>query len=178
MRQGILALFLLGLLGGCATGLTATTPATATTDTTTPTATIETTQVDISKVMAQADLSYQQGDLQAAEQAYRLAIQHSPDNAPAQYRLGNTLARQNRYDDAIRAYKASLAQDANQMQTYNNLATLYMYQAQAILASGVDHLPADDGNTAQIKHMLWQLKKITPETLRDTGSQAQNKMQQ
>ena len=176
MRQGMLALFLLGLLSGCATGPTATrsdTPAT-----TKPSATLETAPVDVTNVLTQADQAYQQGDLQAAEQAYRLAIQQSPDNAPAQYRLGNTLARQKRYDEAIQAYKASLAQDATQVQTYNNLATLYMYQARAILASGVEHLPADDGNTAQIKHMLWRLKKITPDTLHDMGSQAPSVIQQ
>ena len=169
MRQGILTLILLGLLSGCATGPMATTP-----DTSSPTATLESTPVDVSKTMTQADQAYQQGDLQAAEQAYLLVIEHSPDNAPAQYRLGNTLARQNRYEEAIRAYKASLSQDAHRVQAYNNLATLYMYQAQAILASGVDHLPADDGNTAQIKHMLWRLKKITPDTLQDMGTQVQN----
>ena len=94
------------------------------------------------------------------------------DNATAQYQLGNILAQAHRYDDAIMAYKASLAADASKQQTYNNLATLYMYQAQAILSSAVDHLPANDGNTAQIKHMLWQLKKITPEKLQDVGAQS------
>ena len=178
MRQGILTLILLGLLSGCATGPTATTPDATSPDTSIPTATLETSHVDVSKIMTQADQAYQQGDLQAAEQAYLLAIQYSPHNAPAQYRLGNTLARQNRYDEAIRAYRASLEQDANQMQTYNNLATLYMYQAQAILASGVDHLSPDAGDTAQIKHMLWQLKKITPDTLQDMGTQAQKIIKQ
>lgn len=178
MRHGITVLILLGLLGGCAIEPTATTPTSATSVPATPTSTTKTGEVDVTKVMVQADLAYKQGDLKAAEQAYRQAIKQSPHNASAQYRLGNTLARENRYDDAIEAYKASLAQDANQMQTYNNLATLYMFQAQAILASGVDHLPADDGNTAQIKHMLWQLKKITPEQLQDVGSQGQIKTKQ
>lgn len=170
MRNGIFALILLGMLAGCATGPT------ATTDTTTLPTTTDTGEVDVSSIMTQADLAYKQGDLKSAEQAYLMAIRYSPDNAPAQYRLGNTLARQNRYDDAIKAYKASLTHDANKMQTYNNLATLYMFQAQAILASGVEHLPADDGNTAQIKHMLWQLKKITPAQLQDLGSQVQTKI--
>ena len=168
MRQGVSALILLSLLGGCVT----TGPTATTSDTTIPIATTETGEVDVAKIMTQADLAFQQGDLKTAEQGYLLAIKHSASNAPAQYRLGNTLARQNRYDDAIKAYKASLAHDANKMQTYNNLATVYMFQAQAILASGVDHLPADDGNTAQIKHMLWQLKKITPDQLQEVEAQA------
>ena len=161
MKHGMISVLLVGLLGGCATGIgsTAKTP------------TIENGEVDVTIIMSQADLAYQQGDLKAAEQAYLLAIEHSQSNAPAQYRLGNTLARQNRYDEAIHAYKASLAQDANQTEAYNNLATLYMIQAQAILASGVDKLPANDGDTAQIKHMLWQLKRITPDKLQDVDSQ-------
>ena len=164
MKQGVsvLLLCLSGLLSSCAaTGPTITTPNSP------HASTAEHSDNSVAELMQQGDLAYQQGDLKAAEQAYTQVIKHSTDNAPAQYRLGNTLARQQRYDDAINAYKASLAQDAKQMQAYNNLATLYMYQAQAILASGVDHLPTEDGNTAQIKHMLWQLKKITPDKLQD-----------
>ena len=174
MRQGILALILLGLLQGCATGITTSAPATPTDDLPTPSATLDTTPVDVSTIMAQADQAYEQGDFAAAELAYLQVIAHAPDNASAQYRLGNTFARQQRYAEAIRAYQASLEQDAKQVHAYNNLATVYMYQAQAILASGVEHLPAEDGDTAQIKHMLWRLKKITPVKLRDMGAQAKN----
>jgi len=146
MRQGILAVAFCGLLGGCAlTG---------------PVATPET--VDTSKIMIRADLDYKNGDFKAAEQSYRKVTKHSPSNATAQYWLGNSLAQQNRFGEAIEAYKTSLEHDANNTQTYNNLATLYMLQAQAVLTSGVDHIPANNGNAAQIKHRLWQLKKITP----------------
>ena len=163
---GILLVGSLAMLGACATGMT-----TQSNDVTTPSSTLtdstEQSEVDVDTLMARADLAYQQGDLKKAEQAYRLVIQHSINNAPAQYRLGNTLARQNRFDEAIKAYQASLQQDASKMQTYNNLATVYMLQAQAILSSGVDRLPPDLGTTAQIKHMLWQLKRITPERIED-----------
>lgn len=170
MRHARFAMLLLGLLGGCATEFTATAPTSEP-----PASRAETEQADVTTIMGQADLAYQQGDLNKAEQAYRQVLAYSPDNATAQYQLGNTLARANRYDEAIVAYKASLAQDAGKQQTYNNLATLYMYQAQAVLSSGVDHLPADDGNTAQIKHMLWQLKKITPGQLLDVNTLTQSR---
>ena len=169
MRQGIFVFILLGTaLGGCVTGPTMTTPAA-----TIHIATTESGEVDVAKIMQQADFAYQQGDLHTAERGYRLAIEYSSNNnAPAQRRLGNTLTRQKRYDDAIKAYQASLAQDASKMQTYNDLALLYISQAQDVLASGVDQLPADDGDTAQVKHMLWQLKKITPENLQELQLQA------
>ena len=173
MRLAFFVVILLGVLSGCATELTATAP-----PSTAPTSTTASAKVDVTTIMMRADRAYKEGDLYTAEQAYRQVITHSPNDATAQYRLGNTLARAHRYDDAIMAYKASLAQDASREQTYNNLATLYMYQAQAILSSGVDHLPADDGNTAQIKHMLWQLKKITPQQLQDAGSQSQSRTKQ
>ncbi|MDR1075450.1 MAG: tetratricopeptide repeat protein [Xanthomonadaceae bacterium] len=47
--------------------------------------------------------SYRKGDFAAAEQAFG-----SVDNAEGQYNLGNALARQGRYDDAITAYDHAL----------------------------------------------------------------------
>ena len=172
MRLTILATILLGGLSGCAVGLDGT-PASANATPDAPIATAPTAGVDVTKTLTQADLAYQRGDLNTAEKGYRLALAQAPNNATAQYQLGNTLARAHRYDEAITVYKAALAQDAAKEQAYTNLATIYMLQAQAILSSGVDHLPAADGNTAQVKHMLWQLKRITPEQLQVVGLQRQ-----
>ena len=51
--------------------------------------------------------AYRQGDFAAAEQAFAAAGARGAD---AQYNLGNALARQGRYDDAIAAYDRALAQ--------------------------------------------------------------------
>ena len=51
--------------------------------------------------------AYRDGDFAAAEQAFASAGERG---AEAQYNLGNALARQGRYDDAIAAYDRALAQ--------------------------------------------------------------------
>jgi len=51
--------------------------------------------------------AYRQGDFAAAEQDFAAA---GADGAQAQYNLGNALARQGKYDDAIAAYDRALQQ--------------------------------------------------------------------
>lgn len=58
----------------------------------------------------QGNAAYRNGDYQAAEQAYRQAAEQNPD-AAAWHNLGNTLAQQQRYEDALSAYQEALSKD-------------------------------------------------------------------
>lgn len=55
----------------------------------------------------QGNAAYRSGDYQAAEQAYRRAVQAQPD-AAALHNLGNSLAQQQRYQEALDAYTEAL----------------------------------------------------------------------
>ena len=60
----------------------------------------------------QGNAAYRSGNFQEAEQAYRQATAVSP-SADAFYNLGNSLAQQQRYEDAITAYQQALQLDEN-----------------------------------------------------------------
>lgn len=162
MQYRLILLLLASTLGGCATQgtLSKDSPLSASTDI---------SETDNSSLMLLADDAFRKGNYKHAEQVYRTILSEDPQSVVAQRRLGNTLAKQKRFDEAIEYYKVSLKNDNSTMQAYNNLATLYLYQAQQVLSSGIETLPADKGDTAQIKHMLWQLKKITPSRLEDAN---------
>ena len=60
----------------------------------------------------QGNAAYRNGDFPSAEQAYRQATEATP-SADAFYNLGNSLAQQQRYEDAISAYQQALQLDEN-----------------------------------------------------------------
>jgi tetratricopeptide (TPR) repeat protein len=49
--------------------------------------------------------AYNRGDFTAAESAFRQAIERNPDDARLHFNLGNALARQQKFDEAIQAYE-------------------------------------------------------------------------
>lgn len=52
-----------------------------------------------------ANEAYEKGDFAAAEQAYLEAIRENPDDARLYFNLGNALARQGKFDEAVTAYE-------------------------------------------------------------------------
>ncbi|MCH8495539.1 MAG: tetratricopeptide repeat protein [Balneolales bacterium] len=52
-----------------------------------------------------ANEAFQRGDFPAAEAAYREAIAQNPDDARLHFNLGNALAEQQKFDEAIQAYE-------------------------------------------------------------------------
>ena len=49
--------------------------------------------------------AYERGDFVAAEQAFREAIERNPNDPRLHFNLGNALARQQKFDEAIQAYE-------------------------------------------------------------------------
>lgn len=66
-----------------------------------------------SEPLWQGNAAYRQGDYASAEQAFRQATNDQPADASAWHNLGNSLAQQQRYQDALEAYQQALAKDAN-----------------------------------------------------------------
>ena len=158
MIKNIMLLVVVSLLGACAT-----------------TGTSDTSSSDTGNafdLVGSADRAYKQAKWKEAEQGYRAVIEKVPADAYAYFRLGNSLAKQYRFNDAESAYKESLARDANKTKVYHNLAMIHLLQAESSLADGLKTIPEQDGNAAQVKHMLWQLKKITRVSLQDVQSPA------
>ena len=155
---------LLLLIGGCATN----SPLESTDSGSTDNAT------NVLDLIGTADQAYQQGKWNKAEKAYLAVIAKVPNDAYAYFRLGNSLARQLRYDEAAHAYSKSLSYDANKTKVYHNLAMIHLLQAETTLTAELKSIPENDGNAAQVKHMLWQLKKITRVSLKEIQSPVSN----
>lgn len=125
---------------------------------------------DVFSLVNSADRAYSQGNWKEAETGYRDVIAKVPTDAYAYFRLGNSLAKQFRFDDAAQAYQESLVHDANKTKVYHNLAMIHLLQAENSLNAGLKTIPEKDGNAAQVKHMLLQLKKITRISLQEVPS--------
>ena len=126
------------------------------------------------ELVGKADRAYNQGKWKEAEQAYLAVIAQVPNDAYAYFRLGNSLAKQLRFNEAATAYNTSLRYDANKTKVYHNLAMIHLLQAESSLSAGLKSIPEQDGNAAQVKHMLWQLKKITRVSLKEVQSPISN----
>ena len=61
------------------------------------------------------------GQLDAAAEAYRAALEKAPRYAMAHYGLANVLYRQARLDEAVEEYRRSLSIDPDQVSAYENL---------------------------------------------------------
>jgi len=125
---------------------------------------------DAFTLVGKADRAYSQSKWKEAENGYRAVIVKVPADAYAYFRLGNSLAKQLHFSDAAAAYQASLARDANKTKVYHNLAMIHLIQAESSLSAGLKTISESDGNAAQVKHMLWQLQKITRISLQDMQS--------
>lgn len=125
---------------------------------------------DITVLVSNADQAYDQGKWKEAESAYRAVIAKLPKDGYAYFRLGNTLAKQSRLDEAAQAYTSALQDDANKTKAYQNLAIIRLEQADTALSAALKTIPETDGNAAQIKHMLYQLKKISRVSLQNVTS--------
>ena len=73
-------------------------------------------------------MAQQAGDPAAAEQAYRGALAHWPNDARVLNNLGNILALENRFDEAIRTYRQAIQADPADATAYFNLSQAYTHQ--------------------------------------------------
>lgn len=76
-------------------------------------------QQKFSDLQWQAQAAYRAGDYQAAEQAWR-SLAEKEQRAEVNYNLGNALAQQGRYDEALAAYQQALQQQPGLTQAQQN----------------------------------------------------------
>ena len=122
---------------------------------------------DMTALLGAADQAYAQGKWPEAEADYRKVITQAPNDGYAYLRLGNTLLKQSRLDEAAQAYTQALHDDINKSKAYQNLAMIRLLQAETALTAELETIPANDGSSAQVKHMLYHLKKITRVSMQD-----------
>jgi tetratricopeptide (TPR) repeat protein len=80
---------------------------------------------DSSSLIAAADEAMQKGDLQKALAIYSEANIKEPHNAETLFKMGYTLAEQNRDDEALEYYKEALELDPDDKYVHQAMASLY-----------------------------------------------------
>ncbi|QOP44275.1 tetratricopeptide repeat protein [Sulfurimonas sediminis] len=93
---------------------------------------------DASSLVEKADEEMQKGDLQKALAIYSEANIKEPKNPETLFKMGYTLAQQNRDDEAMEYYKEALELDPNN--TYIHQAMASLYRKAGEYASARNHL--------------------------------------
>ncbi len=94
----------------------------------------------LSAIVGLAHLEDRSGNLEKATQIYRLAIQRHPNAARLHNDLGLCYARQNRYDESVRALERAISLAPKKALYRNNIAKVLVEQNQ--LRRALDHLAA------------------------------------
>lgn len=97
--------------------------------------------------MQQAEALYLSGRFKEAQAAYEQLTGKYPNNADLWFRLGNTLMKQGRYDEAAGALQTSIGLDPGNGRVALNLALCRLAQAQSAADLARGHLAA--GTPAQ-----------------------------
>jgi len=89
---------------------------------------------DATSLIEKADEEMQKGDLQKALAIYSEANIKSPNSSETLFKMGYTLALQNRDDEAIEYYKDALKLDENNIFIHQAVASLYRKTSEYTLA--------------------------------------------
>lgn len=97
-----------------------------------------------------ADTAYLAEDWEAAEARYRDVIARVPNDAHAYFKLGNTLLKLDRWDEAVGAYRNALTVDPSHSKAASNLASVYLMQADQALHIAIDYMKDNDPRAAML----------------------------
>lgn len=109
---------------------------------------------DLTALQQQADGAYAHHDWRAAAEGYRVLTERVPDDTAYWFRLGNSYARMDEPESAVRAYRAALQRNPHLAPAWHNLGAVLLEQAQAALqqaaamAAPGDPLQADSARLA------------------------------
>lgn len=78
--------------------------------------------IDLAELLGAAVLLHRNGNLTAAERAYRALLRHSPQHFEGLYCLGSLLAAQKRYEEAAELMRAATVSQPGQAQVHVDLA--------------------------------------------------------
>jgi len=84
----------------------------------------------IQHLTAAGDARHSRADLMTAVLYYRAALDIQPDSAPLQLRLGRTLLRQTRFEDAIGVFRTALALDPEDAEAHFSLGMAFELSGQ------------------------------------------------
>jgi TolA-binding protein len=107
-----------------------------------------------------AEALYLSGRLKEAATAFGELTRKYPDDARAWFKYGNTLTKQQSFDEAATAFQTAINLDASQGSAALNLALVRLAQAQASLGVAVARLAADSPERAQAEAIQREMKTL------------------
>jgi tetratricopeptide (TPR) repeat protein len=110
--------------------------------------------------LQQAEALYLSGRFKEAQSAFEQLARTYPNNAEVWFRLGNTLMKQGRYDDAAGALQTAIGLDPANGGAALNLALSRLAQAQAAADIARNHLAAGTSQRQQADAIDLRLKSI------------------
>ena len=128
------------------------------------------------------DLMYDQGEFQAAEESYRKA-NAKERSAEADYNLGNSIYRQDRYDEAVKHYEAAANGSTDPMvraHAYHNLGNTHL-QAQALdksVQAYVNALKLNPEDLETKKNLTFALQKLKEQQQQQQQQQSEEEQDQ
>jgi tetratricopeptide (TPR) repeat protein len=91
--------------------------------------------IDLLELQRQAQQAYADGNYVRASEYYQRLTASMPTDADTRYRLGNSLAREGRHEQAIQTYREALLRDPQHARAWYNLMQL---QAQALTLTAME----------------------------------------
>jgi tetratricopeptide (TPR) repeat protein len=112
------------------------------------------------RLFQKADALYLSGRLNEAAAAFAELSRKFPNDARVWLKYGNTLTKQQSYDEAAAAFQKAIALDPAQGGAALNLALVRLAQAQASLDVATARLAPDSPEHAQAEAIQRQLKSL------------------
>lgn len=111
-------------------------------------------------LLLSAQKAYAERNWPHAQSHYSKLIKRMPDNAQWRYRLGNSLAHQGEYAEAITSYESSLSLDINFDESHLNLATTYLLGAHGSTLQALEVPGISDHDRAVMEERLLVLESL------------------
>ena len=126
---------------------------------------------------------YKEQKFDESEKQYQQALEQSPDNAAANYNLGNVQFRKNSFEDAARSYDATIAhaddKDIKEKSLYNKgLAFIKQKKLEESIAAWKDALklnPTDEEARDNLQKALMEQKNKQQQQQKDNKKQEDKK---
>jgi tetratricopeptide (TPR) repeat protein len=98
----------------------------------------------LSQWRVKADQAYQAGDYPKALQYYEKLSKAVPREAELWYRLGNTHARMQRDEDAVKAYREAVVRDTHFSKAWYNAGLSLLRASSATFSESLQYIPESD----------------------------------
>jgi len=118
---------------------------------------------DMKLIAARAEASYEHKDWPAAARDYGLLVESMPQDTNFWFRYANALARADRPDQAIAAYREVLVRDARYSKAWFNMGIVQLRQAASSFSRMDGNVAKDDPLRAQGREVYAALMRILGE---------------